>query len=78
MSKEQRRGAHRESVDGKVLAALELHGEVVPTIPGGDGVHNGLQELTASSKLWSTISRASCNVGEGRLELDVLAGVLWA
>jgi hypothetical protein len=47
-------------------------------IIGGDGVHDGLQEITASSKVWSTISRASYNGGEGRLELAVLVGVLWA
>jgi hypothetical protein len=31
-----------------------------------------------SSKVWLTISRASCNGGEGWPELDVVPGVLWA
>jgi hypothetical protein len=51
---------------------------VVPVVLGGDGVHDGLQEITMSPKAWSTILRASFNGGEGRLELGILAGVLWA
>jgi hypothetical protein len=58
--------------------ALESDSEVVPAVLDGDGVHDGLQEITASPKVWSMILRASCNGGEGRLELGVLAGVLWA
>jgi hypothetical protein len=65
-------------VDGEVPTALEIVGEVVPVVLDGDGVHDGLQEITASPKVWSTISRTSCNGGKGRLELGVLAGELWA
>jgi hypothetical protein len=57
--------------------ALEGDGEVVPAILDGDGVHDGLQGITASPKVWLTILRTSCNSGEGRLELGVMAGVLW-
>jgi hypothetical protein len=51
---------------------------VVPVVLDGDGVHDSLQEIMASLKVWSTILRASYNGGEGRLELGILAGVLWA
>jgi hypothetical protein len=65
-------------VDGEFPTALEIIGEVVPAVLDGDGVHDGLQEIMASPKVWSTISRTSFNGGEGRLELGVLAGELWA
>jgi hypothetical protein len=65
-------------VDGEVPTALEIIGEVVPAVLDGYGVHDGLQEIAASPKVWSTILRTSCNGGEGRLELGVLAGELWA
>jgi hypothetical protein len=59
-------------------AALEINGEVSLMVLCINGVHDGLQRITASSKMWSTIFRAPCNSDEGWLELDVLADVLWA
>jgi hypothetical protein len=35
----------------------------------GDGILDGLQEVTASPEVWSTILRTSCNGGKGRLEI---------
>jgi hypothetical protein len=48
---------------------LEIHVEVLPMVPNGDGVLDGLQEVTACPKKWSTISGASCIGGKGRPEV---------
>jgi hypothetical protein len=48
---------------------LEIHVEVLPVVPNGDGVLDGLQEAAASPKRWSTISGASCIGGKGRPEV---------
>jgi hypothetical protein len=58
--------------------ALEINCEVSLVVLCVDGVHDGLQRITASPKTWSTIFRAPCNGDEGWLELDVPADVLWA
>jgi hypothetical protein len=44
----------------------------------GDEVLNGVQEITVRSKVWSSISEASCNGVKPRLELGDLAAVFWA
>jgi hypothetical protein len=44
--------------------ALEIIGEVVPVVLDGDGILDGLQEVTASPRGWSTILRASCIDGK--------------
>jgi hypothetical protein len=41
----------------------------------GDEVLDGVQEITARSKAWSSISEASCNGVQPQLELDDLAVV---
>jgi hypothetical protein len=53
--------AHRGNIDGEVLAALELHGEGVPAIPGGDEVHDGVQLEQAMTMVCSAGTLASCN-----------------
>jgi hypothetical protein len=62
----------REGSPGKGLrrglAVLEIHVEVL-LAPNGDGVLDGLQEVTTSPKRWSTILRASCIGGKGRPEV---------
>jgi hypothetical protein len=51
---------------------------VLPAVLVGDGVLEGVQEFKARSMAWSSVLVASCNGDGGRLELDDLAGVLWA
>jgi hypothetical protein len=67
---EKRRG--RSSLERHLRrgpGALEIIGEVVPVVLDGDGVLDGLQEVAASPRGWSTILRASCIDGKGRLEI---------
>jgi hypothetical protein len=59
-------------------AVLEFHDGVLPMILDGDEVLDGVQEITARSKAWSSISGASCNGVKPRLELGDLAAVFWA
>jgi hypothetical protein len=51
-------------------AVLELHGEVLLVGFNGDGVLDGVQEFTARSRVWSSISEASCKYAEERLEVS--------
>jgi hypothetical protein len=44
------------------------HGEVAVVVPGGDGVLDGAQEITACSKTCSAASTNYCNDGEGQPE----------
>jgi hypothetical protein len=55
-------------------AVLEIHIEVLPAVPNGDGVLDGLQEVTTSPKRWSTILGASCISGKGRPEVRLRHG----
>jgi hypothetical protein len=48
---------------------LEGNGEVVLAVLDGDGVHDDLQEITASPKRWLKSSEASCIGGKGRPEV---------
>jgi hypothetical protein len=52
---------------------LEIHVEVLPAVPDSDGVYDGVQEITAMSKVWSSISRVSCNGDGARLEFSAAA-----
>jgi hypothetical protein len=56
---------------------LESHDGVLPAILDGNGVLNGVQEITAGSKVWSSNSEASCNGVKPWLELGDLAAVFW-
>jgi hypothetical protein len=62
-------GAHWKEVDGEVLAALDLHGEGVPAISGGDEGHDGVQLERVMTMVCRAGILASC-IDEGRrLEL---------
>jgi hypothetical protein len=65
MVEEKEGGAHRENIDGEVLAALDLHGEGVLAIFGGDEGHDGVQMEQVMTMVCSTGILASCN-DEGR------------
>jgi hypothetical protein len=53
--------------------ALDLHSEVVPALPSGDDVHDGVPRRWAKMKVWSECSGASCNDGEVWLEVSGMA-----
>jgi hypothetical protein len=69
MVRERRGGAHWEEVDGEVPTALENIGEEVLVVLDGNGIHDSLQEVAASPKVWATILGIPCNGGKGRLEV---------
>jgi hypothetical protein len=51
-------------------AVLDLHGEALPAVPGGDGVLDVLRKVAARSRAWMKISKASCERAERRLEVS--------
>jgi hypothetical protein len=72
--KKRRRGSPGES-HRRGPTVLEFHDKVLPVIHDGDEVLDGVQEIMARSKAWSSISEASCNGVQPQLELDDLAVV---
>jgi hypothetical protein len=52
---------------------LELHGEGVPAISGGDEDHDGVQLGQAMTTVCGAGTFVSCNSERRRLELGILA-----
>jgi hypothetical protein len=78
MARKKRKAKLTEEGRQRGPMVLELHDEVLPAGFDGDGVLDGVQEFATRSRAWASVSKASYNGVKSWLELDDLAGVLWA
>jgi hypothetical protein len=72
MAGEKEGGAHRGKCNNEVRRFWSFNSEVLPVVPGVEGVHGGVQLEQVKVTVWSEISSSSCNGDDAWLELSAV------